>query len=246
MLIKAENLSFARGGKTILQDISMQVSDGEIVTIIGPNGAGKSSLIKILLGLEQHDSGSLQTNPNLRIGYMPQQLQLSPHLPLTVTRFLALAKASKDEINIAAKTASITSLLKQPMQNLSGGEQQRVLLARAILCKPNLLVLDEPVQGVDIAGQAALYRLIGQLRDQLNCGVLMVSHDLHLVMAATDTVVCLNQHICCKGHPDVVSAHPAYLELFGQPLDSALALYTHHHDHTHEHSDDCNHNTSDE
>lgn len=246
MLINAENLSFARGGKTILQDISMQVSAGEIVTIIGPNGAGKSSLIKILLGLIKHDSGSLRTSSNLRIGYMPQQLQLSPHLPLTVSRFLALAKAGKSEINTAAKTVSITSLLNQPMQNLSGGEQQRVLLARAILCKPNLLVLDEPVQGVDIAGQAALYRLIGQLRDQLNCGVLMVSHDLHLVMAATDTVVCLNQHICCKGHPDVVSAHPAYLELFGQPLDSALALYTHHHDHTHEHSDNCSHNASDE
>ncbi|MFT4998803.1 MAG: zinc transport system ATP-binding protein, partial [Flavobacteriales bacterium] len=118
---------------------------------------------------------------------------------------------------------------------------QRVLLARAILRKPNLLVLDEPVQGVDIAGQAALYRLIGRLRDQLNCGVLMVSHDLHLVMAETDTVVCLNQHICCKGHPDVVSAHPAYLELFGKPLDSALALYTHHHDHTHDHGESCNH-----
>jgi zinc transport system ATP-binding protein len=132
------------------------------------------------------------------------------------------------------------------MQNLSGGEQQRVLLARAILCKPNLLVLDEPVQGVDIAGQASIYRLISQLRDQLNCGVLMVSHDLHLVMAATDTVVCLNQHICCKGHPDVVSAHPAYLELFGQPLDSALALYTHHHDHTHDHGDNCSHTAGEE
>jgi zinc transport system ATP-binding protein len=223
----------------------MHVSVGEIVTIIGPNGAGKSSLLKILLGLEKHDSGALQTNASLRVGYMPQQLQLSPHLPLTVSRFLALAKASKNEIGIAAETVAISSLLNQPMQNLSGGEQQRVLLARAILRKPNLLVLDEPVQGVDIAGQAALYRLIGQLRDQLNCGVLMVSHDLHLVMAATDTVVCLNQHICCKGHPDIVSAHPAYLELFGQPLDSALALYTHHHDHTHEHGDSCSHDASD-
>jgi zinc transport system ATP-binding protein len=246
MLINAEKLSFARGGKTILQDISMQVSAGEIVTIIGPNGAGKSSLIKILLGLKKHDSGILQTSKNLRIGYMPQQLQLSPHLPLTVSRFLALAKASTQEINLAAETVSVTSLLNQPMQNLSGGEQQRVLLARAILCKPNLLVLDEPVQGVDIAGQASIYRLISQLRDQLNCGVLMVSHDLHLVMAATDTVVCLNQHICCKGHPDVVSAHPAYLELFGQPLDSALALYTHHHDHTHDHGDNCSHTAGQE
>jgi zinc transport system ATP-binding protein len=244
MLIDAKKLSFARGGKTILQDISMQVSRGEIVTIIGPNGAGKSSLLKILLGLEKHDSGTLQTNAKLRVGYMPQQLQLSPHLPLTVERFLALAKASKDEIKIAAQTVSITGLLGQAMQNLSGGEQQRVLLARAILRKPNLLVLDEPVQGVDIAGQAALYRLIGQLRDQLNCGVLMVSHDLHLVMAETDTVVCLNQHICFEGHPDIVSAHPAYLELFGKPLDSALALYTHHHDHTHEHGESCSHNAN--
>jgi zinc transport system ATP-binding protein len=241
MLIDAKQLSFARGGKTILQDISMRVTRSEIVTIIGPNGAGKSSLLKILLGLEKHDSGTLKTNAMLRVGYMPQQLQLSPHLPLTVERFLALAKASKDEIKIAAKTVGISGLLNQAMQNLSGGEQQRVLLARAILRKPNLLVLDEPVQGVDIAGQAALYRLIGRLRDQLNCGVLMVSHDLHLVMAETDTVVCLNQHICCKGHPDVVSAHPAYLELFGKPLDSALALYTHHHDHTHDHGESCNH-----
>lgn len=166
---------------------------------------------------------------------MPQKLHIEPSLPLTVKRFLALAaKASEHELQDALARVGIQHLLHNPIQQLSGGETQRVLLARAILRKPELLVLDEPVQGVDIAGQAELYRLINQLRDQLNCGVLMVSHDLHLVMANTDTVVCLNKHVCCHGHPEKVSSHPAYLELFGSAAQADIAVYAHNHDHSHD------------
>ncbi|MEH6467469.1 MAG: ATP-binding cassette domain-containing protein, partial [Porticoccus sp.] len=167
---------------------------------------------------------------NLRIGYMPQKLHIDPTLPVTLQRFLKLAEPDPIKCLNAAKEVGIERLIRSPLQFLSGGEMQRALLARAILRKPNILVLDEPVQGVDVVGQEALYRLIGQLRERLHCGVLMVSHDLHLVMSATDEVICLNQHICCHGHPDQVSNNPAFLELFG----SKTALYTHNHDHDHD------------
>lgn len=233
-LLEAHSLCYSRDGRTILHDISLGISAGEILTLIGPNGAGKTTLTRILLGLSQPDRGRVERAPGLRIGYMPQKFVVDPHLPLTVLRFLKLARKARLSIAEVSTELDIVALHNQPVQSVSGGELQRVLLARALLAKPDLLVLDEPVQGVDVGGQTRLYQLIVKLRDRLGCGVLMVSHDLHLVMASTDTVVCLNQHVCCHGHPDSVSTDPAFLELFGQPQDSALAVYTHHHDHEHD------------
>jgi zinc transport system ATP-binding protein len=211
------------------------VDPGEIVTLIGPNGAGKTTLVRIILGLLKADTGEVLLRPGLRIGYMPQTLALSENMPLTVTRFLSLgAQGCKQESGKIVHELAIDKLMQQPMQRLSGGERQRVLLARALIRRPDLLVLDEPVQGVDVTGQTSLYALITEIRNRFGCGVLMISHDLHLVMATTDHVLCLNQHVCCSGHPESVSQHPAYLELFGAPASSRLAVYTHHHDHTHD------------
>lgn len=233
-LLQCEQLSLRFGDRTILDKINLSLNSGEIVTLIGPNGAGKTSLVRALLGLIQPSSGKLVKHSDLRIGYMPQKLHVEASLPLTVLRFLGLTGATKSEISNALQAVGITHLSKNPIQRLSGGETQRVLLTRALLRKPNLLILDEPAQGVDVVGQAELYELIGQIRNQTGCGVLMVSHDLHLVMAATDSVICLNQHVCCQGHPESVSNHPAYLELFGRSTPPAIAVYTHHHDHSHD------------
>ena len=218
-------------GNSVLSGIDLTVMPGQIITLIGPNGAGKTTLVKLLLGLLKPDAGELYLASNLCIGYMPQKLLIDPTLPITLDRFLALSEPDKDKCQAALGEVGIDpSAGNQPLQSLSGGEMQRALLARAILRKPNLLVLDEPVQGVDVVGQESLYRLIGQLRDRLDCAVLMVSHDLHLVMSSTDEVICLNQHICCHGHPDQVSSNPAFIELFG----TKTAPYTHHHNHQHD------------
>lgn len=240
-LIKLSNVSFVRQGRAILKDVNLEVCPGEIVTLIGPNGAGKSSLLKLALGLESISSGQRICQPNLRIGYMPQKISIPDTLPLSVKHFLELAKRyDKRQLTSVSERLNIVDLLKRPMQKLSGGELQRVLLARALLSNPELLVLDEPVQGLDVSGQAELYHLISDLKDELNCGVLMVSHDLHLVMAATNKVICLNGHICCEGHPQTVQNDPSYLELFGRAMPAHLVPYTHHHDHTH--GEHCEHN----
>ena len=229
-LIKAQHLSLSRRHKQVLDKVSLTLMPNQIMTLIGPNGCGKSTLLKVLLGLVKADSGNVAQRSGLRIGYMPQRLTLDPRLPLTVDGFLKLAKgAGQKQIDQWLTRLEINTIRSQDVQSLSGGEWQRVLLARALLVKPDVLMLDEPVQGVDVQGQLALYRLIPELRDELGCAVLMVSHDLHLVMAATDEVVCLNGHVCCSGHPDTIALHPAYQQLFGQPL----AHYTHHHDHQH-------------
>lgn len=237
-LLSAQGVYLEDKKKSLLRDVNLSVSSGEIVTIIGPNGAGKTSLLNILLGLRSPSRGDVIRADNLIIGYMPQRLQLNPQLPMTVTRFLSLAKSNTIDISAAIDSAlqktGVSELKHASMHDLSGGEMQRVLLSRAILRRPQLLVLDEPVQGVDVVGQSQLYKLISQLRDDLQCGVLMVSHDLHIVMAATDHVICLNQHVCCHGHPESVSSHPAYLELFGQSTAANVAIYTHHHDHKHD------------
>jgi zinc transport system ATP-binding protein len=212
----------------VLQNISMQLDQGQITTLIGPNGAGKSTLVRIILGLLTADSGSVQRGANLSIGYMPQKLNIDPTLPISTCRFLQLADTSHQACHHALDSVGIGHLAATPIQKLSGGEVQRALLARAILRQPNLLVLDEPVQGVDINGQNALYKMIAELSKSLNCGVLMVSHDLHIVMSATDQVVCLNHHICCHGRPEQVTQDPAYIDIFGQ-----TAIYAHNHDHQH-------------
>lgn len=240
-LMSAEHIYLQRGGRYLLEDASLSIAAGEMVTLIGPNGAGKSTLIRVILGLLKPDRGSVNCADKLRIGYMPQRISIDPSFPLTVKRFLSLLGKKSDQLQYCLEQTGTGHLAQQPVQALSGGELQRVLLARALYCKPQLLVLDEPVQGVDVSGQAALYRLIHQIKQEVGCGVLMVSHDLHLVMAATDRVVCLNQHICCEGSPASVSSSPEFLQLFGDVKASGVAVYTHHHDHTHDPVDDGTH-----
>lgn len=254
VLIAANNLCLQMGSREILNNISIEVKQGEIVTLIGPNGAGKTSLIRVLLGLSKAQ-GDIQRKKDLRVGYVPQRVLINEHLPLRVRDFLSLEKQYSDkEMKEVLEQTGVSALMDAGIQQISGGEMQRVLLARALLKSPELLVLDEPAQGVDIIGQQSLYKTIKAIRDKQGCAVLMVSHDLHLVMAATDQVICMNTHICCSGHPDDVSEHPEYLKLFGDALEG-LALYSHHHDHEHdihgdvidvhnndhEHSHACNH-----
>ncbi|HSX69938.1 MAG TPA: zinc ABC transporter ATP-binding protein ZnuC [Pseudomonas sp.] len=233
-LIQLDGVGVAFAGQPVLQQVQLTVRPGEIVTLIGPNGAGKTTLVRAVLGLLKPDSGTVRRKTRLRIGYMPQKLHVDPTLPLSVLRFLRLVPGvDRAAAHAALEEVGAGQVLDSPLQSVSGGELQRVLLARALLRQPELLVLDEPVQGVDVAGQAELYRLITQLRDRHGCGVLMVSHDLHLVMSTTDQVVCLNRHVCCSGHPEQVSNDPAFVELFGQDAKS-LAIYHHHHDHSHD------------
>lgn len=230
ILIQLHEIGVRFGAHQALHQISLTLQRGEIITLIGPNGAGKTTLVKVVLGLLPPTQGQVIRQAHLRIGYMPQRLSIDPILPVNVERFLSLGNG-KQSISKVLEEVGASRVLKRPLQKISGGELQRVLLARALLREPDLLVLDEPIQGVDITGQYELYELIAHLRKQRGCGILMVSHDLHLVMSATDYVVCLNQHICCSGHPETVSQHPAYLHLFGSRGGSDLAIYTHRGNH---------------
>jgi zinc transport system ATP-binding protein len=238
-LIEARGLTVRVGETVLLRGIDLAVAPGEIVTLVGPNGAGKTTLLRALLGILPPHQGTVKRRPGLRIGYLPQRLAIDASLPLTVWRLLSLAVPGARTGGAARMTAVLaevgaTHLAGRMLHGLSGGEFQRVLLARALVRQPELLMLDEPVQGVDIAGQVDLYELIGRLRRRRGCGVVLVSHDLHLVMSATDRVICLNQHICCSGPPSTVVRDPAYLDLFGERAASGLAYYAHAHDHTHE------------
>ena len=238
-LLKSKGISLTLYKNTILHDISLTVSEGETVTVVGPNGAGKTMLLKVLLGLQKPTQGQVWLRPQLRIGYMPQKLKIDPTLPLTVKRFLCINKNYDNEsLQSVLNEVGATSLIDHSFQVLSGGEVQRVLLARCLLNKPQLLVLDEPVQGVDINGQKSLYQLIANLRERWNCGVLLVSHDLNFVFAASDKVICLNQHICCAGKPEAVAKDPQYTQIFGESGIEHLALYTHRHDHHHDQAPD--------
>ncbi len=232
-LLEGQQIGYAARGRELIRHIDLKVDRRQIVTIIGPNGAGKTTLVRLALGLITPTEGKIRRAPGLKIGYMPQKLSLPDSIPLTVLRFLALADRDPQNVLRNAREAGVEHLLDRPLQALSGGETQRVLLARALARDPALLVLDEPVQGIDVKGQAEFYKLIVKLRNTRRCAVLMVSHDLHLVMAATDEVLCINQHVCCSGHPEAVSRHPAYLDLFGELDADTLAVYTHHHDHEH-------------
>ncbi len=234
-LISARGLGISRNGRDLLIDVDLDIREGEIVTLIGPNGAGKTTLVRVLLGLEKPDRGEVHRRKDLRIGYVPQRFDVDSVIPLTVERFLRIGgNETHERITTILSGVDASYTRDQQLTELSGGELQRVVLARALLRAPNLLVLDEPVQGVDYTGEAELYNLIGRLRDNHGFGVLLVSHDLHIVMAKSDRVICLNRHVCCSGVPDTVAQHPAYVRLFGAQAARALAVYRHHHDHSHD------------
>ena len=233
-LVTARDLEVTRGRTRILQGVSLRIAPGEIVTVVGPNGSGKSTLLRCLIGAIRPDGGTVTRREGLRTGYVPQSLAIDATLPLTVRRFLDLPRrAPEAEAQAALTRAGVGGLGARQMAQLSGGQRQRVLLARAILGRPELLILDEPTQGLDQPGAAQFYRLIEEVRGALDCAVLMVSHELHVVMSASDRVICLNGHVCCEGTPDIVSAAPAYRALFGTGTQGALALYRHEHGHRH-------------
>ncbi|MAZ44258.1 MAG: zinc ABC transporter ATP-binding protein [Legionellales bacterium] len=234
-LIWSKSVTLKKDNQTILSQVDFECHPHEIVTLIGPNGAGKSSLIKVLLGLQPPSSGRVGRKKGLVIGYAPQNVQIDASLPMTVERFLrCVPKVSKAQCETALKEVGAHVVIDQSLMTLSGGQWQRVLIARALLRNPQLLVLDEPAQGVDIAGQAQLYELIADLNHQRGCAVLLVSHDLHVVMAQTNRVLCLNQHVCCDGQPSSVLADPSFIEVFGSQAAKSFALYPHSHNHDHD------------
>lgn len=238
-LLSLDGICLVRNERHILENVSCRIDSGEIISLIGPNGAGKTSLLKVALGLMKADSGTVTRDADLRIGYMPQKLIVDRTFPLSVARFMRLTGRYTDQqLQQSLDGVGAGRLLNAGLADLSGGELQRVLLGRALLRRPQLLVLDEPVQGVDVQGQIELFELIGRLRDDFGCAVLMVSHDLHLVMAATDRVLCLNQHICCTGTPEAVQRDEQFLKLFGPAVLSQLAIYSHDAEHPH---DSCAH-----
>jgi zinc transport system ATP-binding protein len=232
-LIDARAVTVRIGRSELLSAVDLTIHAREVVSLIGPNGAGKTTLIRVVLGVLRPSAGRVWRRPGLVIGYVPQRVRLDPILPLTVRRFLTLG-LRRLELTPVLAVVGAGHLAHASMHELSGGELQRVMLARALVRDPELLVLDEPAQGIDFSGQLELYQLIERLREQRGCGVLLVSHDLHVVMAATDRVVCLNRHVCCSGAPEAVSRHPDYVELFGPSAAAGVAVYTHDHDHAHD------------
>ncbi len=236
-LITARGLALQFGGVRVLHDIDFTIERGEIVTIVGPNGSGKTSLLRALLGVVPPTKGKITRAKGLRVGYVPQRLHIDPGLPLPVARFLSLPlRAERAAMEAALARVGVPGVIGQNMATLSGGQFQRVLLARALLGKPDILMLDEPTAGLDQPGVASFYQLIEDVRRETGCAVLSVSHDLHVVMAASDRVICVNGHICCEGAPHVVRAAPEYRALFGFGTGGALALYQHDHDHEHDHA----------
>jgi zinc transport system ATP-binding protein len=235
-LIQATGLGYSDGPRHILYDIDLIVGPGEIVTIVGPNGAGKTTLLRTLIGALRPSKGEVRRKPGLRIGYTPQKLTIDRTMPLTVDRFLQLGDGGGRAARTAAlETVGIAGFAQAQVTDLSGGELQRAALARALLRKPDLLALDEPTQGLDQLGEASFYRLIERVRRETGAAVCMISHDLHVVMSASDRVICLNGHVCCEGAPVQVTAMPEYRALFGLGTQGALALYRHEHDHGHDH-----------
>ncbi|AZQ66065.1 metal ABC transporter ATP-binding protein [Silicimonas algicola] len=236
-LLDVRDLSVRYGSHEALHDVSLSIDAGEIVTIVGPNGSGKTSLLRAIVGAVPISAGRIKRASGLILGYVPQRLHIDPTMPMTVARFLRLRRgATRDQIASSLSRAGVPDVTDRQMADLSGGQLQRVLLARALVSRPGLLLLDEPTQGLDQPGSAAFYRLIEEVRRDTGCAVLMISHELHVVMAASDRVICINGHVCCHGTPDVVSSAPEYRALFGSGTGGALALYRHDHDHAHGHS----------
>ena len=239
-LIEARGLAKSFGGDVVLQGVNIAIDPSEIVTIVGPNGSGKSTLLRMLAGVLKPDGGEVSHAAGLTIGYVPQKLELEASLPMTVRRFLNVPRrVSEAAAERALESVGVKALKGRSLEGLSGGQMQRVLLARALIVEPDVLMLDEPTQGLDQPGQAEFYRLIEDLRSELGCAVMMVSHELHVVMSASDRVICLNGHICCEGTPEIVRNAPEYRRLFGSGTQGALALYRHEHDHVHD--ENCGH-----
>lgn len=236
-LVEAQSLSVRYAGAPALRDVTLRIARGEIVTVVGPNGSGKSTLVKALLGVLAPSVGHVTRQVGLRIGYVPQRLSIDPAMPLTVARFLSVpVRQPPAAVAAVLARAGISGMERKALTALSGGQFQRALLARALLTEPDLLILDEPTQGLDAPGISQFYKLIAELRSEIGCAVLMVSHDLHVVMRASDRVICLNGHICCQGPPSTVLEAPEYRALFGPGVADSLALYGHKHDHSHDHS----------
>lgn len=247
-LIEAHDLTVIRNQQTILKDVSLNIKEHDFITLIGPNGAGKSMLLKCLLGFYKPDLGKVVKRDKLRTAYVPQSINANKTMPITVHRFLQLRqKISKPELLAIAELTDITELLEKSLQVLSGGEMQRILMARALVNKPQLMVLDEPAQNLDVSGQLAFYSLVDNIYKTQNLSILMVSHDLHMVMASTQQVICLFHHVCCTGTPQVVARDPDFVSMFGKDMSKMMAMYKHSHDHTHQHDtpehigEHCNH-----
>ena len=234
MLIEISKLEVKYGSKKVLQNINLSLNASEIVTIVGPNGSGKTTLFKAIIGSVPFSKGKISIKPNLRIGYVPQQLKVDQTLPITVERFLKLATRNNNDIEKMIAFFGSENIFREQINSLSGGQMQRVLLARALVNKPGILLLDEATRGLDQPGIAAFYRKIENISKETNCAVLMISHDLHVVMRASDRVICVNGHICCQGTPENVSTSPEYQTLFGSNIDGSFALYRHKHDHNHD------------
>jgi zinc transport system ATP-binding protein len=251
-LVSAAAASLTLDGRQILSNIDVAVHAGEIVTLIGPNGAGKTSLARLLLGLVKPSAGRVRRLPGLKVGYVPQRFPVDASIPINVRRFLTLGvRASAAAIDAVLREVGASHLIDRPIAVLSGGEFQRVCLARALIGEPKLLVLDEPAQALDYAGELQLYELIGDIRRKRGCGILLISHDLHVVLGASDRVLCINGHICCEGVPESVASHPEYARLFGRDAGRAVGVYRHRHDHEHDLSgavkcgEDCGHHHHD-
>ena len=234
MLIDISKLEVKYGSKKVLQNINLSLNANEIVTIVGPNGSGKTTLFKAIIGSVPFSKGKISIKPNLRIGYVPQQLKVDQTLPITVERFLKLATRNNNDIEKMIAFFGSENIFREQINSLSGGQMQRVLLARALVNEPEILLLDEATRGLDQPGIAAFYRKIENISKETNCAILMISHDLHVVMSASDRVICINGHICCQGTPENVATSPEYQTLFGSNIDGSFALYRHKHDHNHD------------